>query len=55
MQDEYRYHWKAQSTLFRYENLFALFSRRAERYTELGKSTRFTFCVPVPKVIEVMS
>ena len=23
--------------------------------TELGKSTRFTFCVPVPKVIEVMS
>ena len=23
--------------------------------TGFGKSTRFTFCVPVPKVIEVMS
>ena len=24
------------------------------KYTKLGKSTHFTFCVPVPKIVEVI-
>ena len=55
MQNGYRYHCKAQWLNFIYIQKFIrnYFAGRL-KYAKLGKSTRLTFWVPVPKVVEVI-